>query len=54
VSDSANTFTARLAAIQARIDTACLRAGRDPAEVALLPVSKTFGAELIREAAACG
>ncbi|WP_233161534.1 MULTISPECIES: YggS family pyridoxal phosphate-dependent enzyme [unclassified Achromobacter] len=54
MSDSANTFTARLAAIQARIDTACLRAGRDPAEVALLPVSKTFGAELIRAAAACG
>jgi len=30
-----------LAAVRARIDAACLRAGREPASVRLLPVSKT-------------
>ncbi|ALM85231.1 YggS family pyridoxal phosphate-dependent enzyme [Bordetella sp. N] len=49
-----NAFAVRLAAIQARIDIACRRAGRSSADVALLPVSKTFGTELIRDAAACG
>ncbi|WP_454692271.1 YggS family pyridoxal phosphate-dependent enzyme [Achromobacter aloeverae] len=54
INHSADDFAARLAAIRARIDDACRRTGRDPAEVALLPVSKTFGADLIREAAAHG
>ncbi|CAM3376265.1 Pyridoxal phosphate homeostasis protein [Bordetella sputigena] len=51
---STDTFAARLADLQSRIAAACVRAGRDPAEVALLPVSKTFPAEQIRAAAALG
>ncbi|OZI21550.1 YggS family pyridoxal phosphate enzyme [Bordetella genomosp. 9] len=51
---STDTFAARLADLQARIAAACVRAGRDPAEVALLPVSKTFPAEQIRAAMALG
>ena len=43
-----------LAAVQARIDAACARAGRDPAEVRLLPVSKTQPPEVIEEAYAAG
>ena len=39
-----------LAAVQDRIATACRAAGRDPADVRLLPVSKTHGPERIREA----
>ncbi|HOA26099.1 MAG TPA: YggS family pyridoxal phosphate-dependent enzyme, partial [Arachnia sp.] len=34
-------FAARVAAVRARIDAAAARAGRDPGEVRLLPVSKT-------------
>jgi len=34
-------FRHNLAAVQARIEAACRRAGRDPATVRLLPVSKT-------------
>lgn len=44
----------RLAALRGRIDDACRRAGRDPAEVALLAVSKTFPAEAVREAYEAG
>jgi pyridoxal phosphate enzyme (YggS family) len=44
----------RLASIRGRIEAACQRAGRDPGEVRLLPVSKTFGPELIMEAHAAG
>ncbi|ARP84759.1 YggS family pyridoxal phosphate enzyme [Bordetella genomosp. 8] len=51
---STDSFAARLADLQARIAAACVRAGRDPAEVALLPVSKTFPAEQIRAAVALG
>lgn len=39
-----------LQAVRARIDRACAAAGRDPAEVRLLPVSKTHGLDLVREA----
>ena len=39
-----------LLAVRARIDRACAAAGRDPAEVRLLPVSKTHGLDLVREA----
>jgi pyridoxal phosphate enzyme (YggS family) len=49
-----DSLAARLDHIHARIAAACRLAGRDPAEVTLLPVSKTFGAELLREAAALG
>jgi pyridoxal phosphate enzyme (YggS family) len=49
-----DTFASRLADVQSRIASACARAGRDSSEVVLLPVSKTFGPERIREAAALG
>ncbi|OOG65008.1 YggS family pyridoxal phosphate enzyme [Rhodanobacter sp. B04] len=37
-----------------RVDDACRAAGRDPAAVDILPVSKTFGADVIRAATALG
>lgn len=40
--------------IRGRIDAAALRAGRDPARVRLLAVSKTVPASVIEEAAAAG
>jgi pyridoxal phosphate enzyme (YggS family) len=40
--------------IRRRVDDACRMAGRDPADVDILPVSKTFGPELIRAAIALG
>lgn len=49
---------ARLAAnwtdVRRRVDEACRAAGRDPAGVGILPVSKTFSPELIRAAVAVG
>lgn len=42
---TAAEITANLASIQARIHAACAACGRDPAEVRLLPVSKTVPAE---------
>jgi pyridoxal phosphate enzyme (YggS family) len=44
----------RLAALRGRIDDACRRAGRQPADVTLLAVSKTFPAEAVREAYEAG
>jgi pyridoxal phosphate enzyme (YggS family) len=46
------TFAGRLAGVRAAIAAACTASGRDPAEVTLLPVSKTFGADVVREAVA--
>lgn len=43
-----------LAAVKARIAAACARAGRDPAGVALVAVSKTHPAEAIAAALAAG
>lgn len=43
-----------LAAVRARIAAACARAGRAPEAVRLLAVSKTYGPEAVREAAAAG
>lgn len=40
--------------VRHRVAQACRDAGRDPAEVAILPVSKTFDAEVVRAAAALG
>ena len=40
--------------VRARITTACAAAGRDPAAVTLLAVSKTFGPDAVREAHAAG
>ena len=48
------TIAARLDAVRARIDDAARRAGRNPADVKLLAVSKTWSAEAVREAAAAG
>ena len=45
---------ARLRAVQARIARAVAEAGRDAGAVRLLAVSKTFGAEAVRDMAACG
>ncbi|MGS1008628.1 YggS family pyridoxal phosphate-dependent enzyme [Achromobacter anxifer] len=49
-----DTMAGRLAQIQQRIADACARAGRSPDSVTLLPVSKTFGVDAIREAMALG
>ncbi|HEY1588711.1 MAG TPA: YggS family pyridoxal phosphate-dependent enzyme, partial [Rhodanobacter sp.] len=53
-----STDTAYLASnwaeIRQRVDDACRAAGRDPATVGILPVSKTFGPDMIRAAAALG
>jgi PLP dependent protein len=43
-----------LAQVRDRIDAACERAGRDPAEVRLMAVSKTQSAEVVREAYEAG
>jgi len=47
-------IAAKLQTVRARIVAACLAAGRDPAEVSLLAVSKTFGPEAVAEACAAG
>ena len=47
-SDPAATLRANLDTIRARIDAACQRAGRDPSEVRLLPVSKTVDEARLR------
>ena len=39
-----------LAEVRGRIDAACARAGRDPAEVEIVAVTKTHGAEVVKEA----
>ena len=44
----------RLAEVNDRIAGAAARAGRDPAGVTLIAVSKTFGAEAIRPVLRCG
>jgi pyridoxal phosphate enzyme (YggS family) len=48
------TIVDNLQAVRARIAAACAAAGRDPATVRLLAVSKTFGPEAVMEAAAAG
>jgi pyridoxal phosphate enzyme (YggS family) len=48
------TPESRLHAVQERIKSAGAEAGRDPAKVHLLAVSKTFDAAAVREMAACG
>jgi pyridoxal phosphate enzyme (YggS family) len=42
------------ASVRERVDAACHAVGRDPAEVSILPVSKTFGPEAVRAAMALG
>ncbi len=48
------TIGNNLQGVRARIATACTQAGRDPQGVGLLAVSKTFGADAVREAHAAG
>ena len=43
-------LTARLADVRARIARAAGRAGRDPASITLVAVTKTFPAETVRAA----
>lgn len=49
-----HTVAAAVAEVNAKIEAACKRAGRDPKEVTLIAVSKTMPVEAIREAMACG
>ena len=51
---TAEDFRRNLAQVQARIDAACRRVGRDPATVRLLPVSKTHPEARLRLAHAAG
>ena len=43
-----------LAQVKADISRACQTAGRDPTEVTLVAVTKTFGADVIKQAIAAG
>ncbi len=49
-----NTISLNLEQVRRRIAAACQAAGRAPSEVTLLAVSKTFGPEAVRAAAASG
>ncbi len=49
-----STIGERLRAVRARIEAAAHAAGRDPAQVSLLAVSKTWPADAVRAAAAAG
>lgn len=51
---TASELAARLAAVRARVDAACLAAGRDPTEVGLVAVSKRHPAAAIRAVQAAG
>ena len=53
-SPATDAVHANLAAIRARIAEACARAGRDPASVTLVAVSKTHPAEAVEAALAAG
>ncbi|WP_368921997.1 YggS family pyridoxal phosphate-dependent enzyme [Comamonas aquatica] len=48
------TIASKLQSVYAQIGDACQKCGRQPTEVALLAVSKTFPAEAVREAALAG
>nr|WP_239556848.1 YggS family pyridoxal phosphate-dependent enzyme [Dyella flava] len=47
-------MAANWAGVRRQVDEACRAAGRDPAEVTILPVSKTFGPDAVRAAMALG
>jgi len=47
-------IASRLKAVQDRISTACTAAGRDPASIRLLAVSKTFDTDAVLEAVSAG
>ena len=48
------SITSQLAEVRKRIDKACVQAGRSPASVTLLAVSKTFDAQAVIEAVQAG
>ena len=48
------TLQDNLRSVQSRIAAACVACGRNPAEVTLLAVSKTFGADAVQQVAGCG
>src|SRR5215470_19110429 len=50
----ATTPAKRLAAVRQEIDAACREAGRDPAGVTLVAVSKTFAADAVEPVIAAG
>ena len=54
IASSVEDFARNLASVRARIDAAARRAGRSPAEVRLLPVSKTVPEDRLRNAVAAG
>ena len=47
-------IAARLDAVRRRLDAAAHRASRNPSDITLVAISKTFGPEMIRAAAAAG
>ena len=48
------TIASKLQSVQAQITDACQKCGRQPTDVTLLAVSKTFPADAVREAALAG
>jgi pyridoxal phosphate enzyme (YggS family) len=52
--EESNSFTERIAALKARIDAACKQHGKDPDQIRILAVSKTFPASSVKEALAAG
>ena len=52
--DGEPDFAGRLEAVTERIEDACTRSGRAPADVVVVAVSKKFGPESVREAAEAG
>jgi len=52
--DEVETIAANVARVRERVTAACARVGRDPAAVALLPVTKTVPPERLRAAHAAG
>ena len=50
----ADTLAVRWADVRVRVDASGRAAGRDPTSGTVLPVSKTFGADIVREAATLG
>lgn len=51
---SEDCFAERLAEARRRIAAACARVGRDPADVEIVAVTKTFGPDAVADAAAAG
>lgn len=52
--DEVRTLSSRFDAVRRRIEAACVRTGRDPRAVRLLPVSKTVSVARLRAAVAAG